>query len=76
MTLLIEWPILTLCSSATGWGGGMMFSSHVGSLGVDAIVSVSVSALGCVSTCQMQARIDPRGVCASQAARKSCRATR
>jgi len=57
MTLLLEWPILTLCGSVTGWGGGMMFLSHVASLGVDAIMSVSVSALACVSTCRMQARI-------------------
>ena len=38
-----------------------MFSPHAASLGVDAAVSVSVRALGCVSTSRIQARVRPTG---------------
>ncbi len=45
-SLVLEWLVLTLCGSATGWGCGMTLSSHAVSFGVDAMVSVSVMALG------------------------------
>ena len=60
-SLVLEWLVLTLCGSATGWGCEMTFSSHAASLGVDAIVSASVRALGCVSMSRILARIRPTG---------------
>jgi hypothetical protein len=57
MSLVLECLARTPCGSATGWGGRIMFLSHVASLGVDAMVSVSVRALGCVSMSRIHTRI-------------------
>jgi hypothetical protein len=49
MSLVLEYPALMPCGSATGQGGVMMFLSHAALLGIDAMVSMSVRALGCIS---------------------------
>jgi hypothetical protein len=48
---------LTIRGFAISWSGAIVYPSHEGSTGDDAIVSESVRALGSVSTTQRKGRI-------------------